>query len=112
MKPEIDYARLGRLGAGMESEQFDALLAYASELADQAYEAGRQDVLTDGQARAALLDGQSYWLDAAENADGPVGKVVAETVASAFREWADRYRTRERSSLDCPEDVSLTVVDG
>lgn len=111
-RPEIDY---DELFVAVDRDRNDpaALSTYVSDLVDQAYEAGRQDILTEGPVRVAMLDGQTYWLDQAEKADGAVGRVVAETVATAFAAEADKYRTTQRPTLTAltdPNNVQLTEV--
>lgn len=90
MKPEINWDSIFE-GAGNDA-RYDVIEHAVTELRDRCYETGRNEVLTLGPARVALLEGQAYWLDVADRADGEIGRVVARTIADAFHEWADAYR--------------------
>lgn len=102
-KPEINwdkifFAAFARTGDTTTSEI--ELRELIISLVNDAYEAGRRDVMTEGPARAAMLEGAAYWLDAAESSDGETGRVVARVVAQAFTERAEKLLPSRRPTLD------------
>ena len=114
MKPEINYRALAEFWEGDHTvDRWDEFLTFIKDTQNHAYEMGRSDVLAQGEARTALLDGQAHWLDAADKSENVTGVTVAKVIAQAFADWADAYRTsgRVRPSLECPEDVQMELVD-
>lgn len=111
-KPDINWEEIfsaaNRWADGLRIGD-DALDAIVTRLRDDAYEAGRRDVMTEGPTRAAMLEGAAYWLDAAQTSDGETGRVVARVVAQAFTERADRLRASPKPTLDepTPEEPEL-----
>jgi hypothetical protein len=104
-KPEIDWEVLWRAIAE------GSVSIIIVKLRDEAYDAGmhegRYELLTDGVARAAMLNEQSRWLDIAAKADGEVGRVVAKVVATAFGEAADRLRNTPKPTLVEPSGAEV-----
>lgn len=112
-RPEIDYEKLNNLTEIIDSEQWNNFIEYVRELTGDFYDAGRRDVLEEGPARVALLDGKSYWLDAAQDTDNVAARVVAHAVATAFGEWADAHQpnARRSPSLTDLSNVDMHVID-
>ena len=102
-KPDINWDDLWR---AMNRDDHDddtgkgTAYAIVTQLRDDAYEAGRRDVMTEGPARAAMLEGAAYWLDAAETSNGETGRIVARVVAQAFTERAEKLLPSPRPTLD------------
>lgn len=110
-KPEINWHEFYAAASDyVEHGHDDTLRHVVSTLRDETYEAGRQDVLREGAARAAMLEQQAEWFDTAAKADGPVGKVVAGVVAGAFATAADAYRTTPKPTLEEPPAQEPTTA--
>ena len=93
---DIDFDRLIE-----EMRQPETMGTYVRELMDESYRAGRDNVITEGPARAALLDGYSHWLDRADDLrESQVGRTISRVIADAFRTWADACRPTPKPTLD------------
>lgn len=102
-KPEIDQDALFEAAYSYDSYTGQQkLLAFIGKLVDQAYEAGRRDVLSDGAARHAMLAEQSHWLDRAAKAGDDAIRAIAQVVSDAFGNAATQLRAQPRPTLDEP----------
>lgn len=103
-KPEIDWDEIfgaaSRWADGLRLGD-DALDAIITRLVNEAYEAGRQDVLHEtGRVRAAMLVEQAVYLDEASKAISPSYRAVSLVIADAFNCAAEKYRANQRPTLD------------
>lgn len=101
----LDEERLDELVTGISEGSLPVpggwrtLVEFINNAMDKSYFAGREEVLTNGEARTAMLEAVARWRDAADDAKDALGKMVGEFVAKAFEEEARQLKGKHRSEV-------------
>jgi hypothetical protein len=112
MKAEDIEINYDRLYEGVEHFNDAAMISdYVRELVEEAFELGRQSVLTEGAARTALLEAQSRWLDEADGASTPTLRTLARVMADAFAQEAARFKTNRAEGFDVDKIIEVVEDD-